>query len=83
MTDHFAQAVEALVKARLGCGPNCKDEHKAEAELAAHDLKRALPHLRRMWAEKLRAEARSSNLDERPQAEVVGWFDAADFVEGK
>jgi len=77
VTDHFAQAVEAAqIASRV-------DDIALTMAETKYVLTAALPHLRRMIAEELRAEGKRiapilANAERRG-----AWETAADFVEGK
>lgn len=76
--NHFEEAVEAGMKVVDDCG--------METSRAVYDaaLRAALPHLRKMMAEELRAEgAKRKRRASGTSSEGGYWYDAADFVEGK
>ena len=86
MTDHFAQAVEAgadAINAPRIHVDGIYHDRKMDAELA---IRAALPSLRRMIAEEVRAK-NAAHIKEmggyHNRAVAIGWETAADFVEGK
>lgn len=80
MTDHFAEAVEAMATqfaARVGRTGNLTPQ---ERERIALDLTAALPHIRQMMAAELRAGIGELELPYMAVEQKEVWHDCADYL---